>query len=220
MPRDVNCSRDVGLELQLDAGAGRLARSHLKRLLDVSGAFFGLIVLSPLLLLVALAIALESPGPPLFRQRRSGFGGKTFVIYKFRTMRVQEDGPNVVQAKRDDNRITRLGQLLRRTSVDELPQLLNVLKGEMSLVGPRPHALAHDEYYGALVEAYNERFRTKPGLTGLAQVSGLRGQTADIQSMVARVEKDLEYIRDWSFIGDIKILLRTVLIFAFHPAAY
>jgi putative colanic acid biosynthesis UDP-glucose lipid carrier transferase len=220
VPRDTYPEERLGEVDRLEAGARRLARSKLKRWLDIFGSILGIVCLSPLLLLVALAIVVESPGSPLFQQRRSGFLGGHFVIYKFRTMRVREDGSDVVQAQRDDDRITRVGLFLRRTSIDELPQLLNVLKGEMSLVGPRPHAVVHDEYYGRIVADYDSRFKTKPGLTGLAQVSGLRGQTAEVRDMAARVDKDLEYIRSWSFLGDIKILLRTVLIFAYHPAAY
>jgi putative colanic acid biosynthesis UDP-glucose lipid carrier transferase len=219
-PRDVTTDAGGAKADPLDLGGDRLARSNLKRLLDIFGALAGLMVLSPLLLLVAVLIVLESPGSPIFRQRRSGYRGAPFVIYKFRTMRVAEDGPNVVQARRADDRITKVGALLRKTSVDELPQLLNVLKGEMSLVGPRPHALAHDQYYGAEIPEYDARFKAKPGLTGLAQVSGLRGQTPDVASMAARIEKDLSYIREWSIFLDVKILFRTGLIFAFHPAAY
>ena len=220
VPRDLNPDADSVSASSLAVGAGRLERSRLKRLLDLFGATLGVLALLPLFALVALAIKIESPGPALFRQRRTGYRGAPFVIYKFRSMRVQEDGAKVVQAQKDDNRITRIGKLLRRTSVDELPQLLNVIKGEMSLVGPRPHALAHDDYYGKCVDGYDHRFKAKPGLTGLAQVSGLRGETADIASMAARVEKDLEYIRIWTFPLDVKILIRTVFIFAFHPAAY
>jgi len=220
MPRDSELLSIDENQILLEAGARRIAKSKLKRGLDIVGAAAGLVVLSPLFLVLALIIVAESPGAPFFRQRRSGFSGHTFVIFKLRTMRVSEDGPKVEQARRDDRRITKVGSLLRRTSLDELPQLLNILKGEMSLVGPRPHALAHDEFYGACVPGYAHRFRTKPGLTGLAQVSGLRGQTADVAAMAARVEKDLEYIRDWTILLDIKILLKTVLIFAFHPAAY
>ncbi|MEO8811740.1 MAG: sugar transferase [Caulobacteraceae bacterium] len=205
---------------KFEAGASRIARARLKRLVDLVGATAGLIVLAPFLFLVGVAIWLENPGAIFFEQRRTGYGGKPFVIYKFRTMRVREDGPTIVQAVRDDERITRVGLLLRRTSVDELPQLLNVLKGEMSLVGPRPHALAHDDYYGRVVPRYGCRFRTRPGITGLAQVCGFRGQTADDGAMAERVAKDLDYIRNWSFVLDVQILLRTVLIFAFHPAAY
>ncbi|HEX4740809.1 MAG TPA: sugar transferase [Caulobacteraceae bacterium] len=189
-------------------------------MIDVLGAGFGLLILSPLLLLVSLLIVLESRGWPVFCQRRTGYAGRSFVIYKFRSMRVCEDGPNIVQAVRDDDRITPVGRIIRRTSIDELPQLLNVLKGEMSLVGPRPHALAHDVYYGEQISRYDRRFMAKPGLTGLAQVCGLRGRTEDIADMAARIDKDLEYIEHWSVVLDIKILMRTVLIFAFHPAAY
>jgi lipopolysaccharide/colanic/teichoic acid biosynthesis glycosyltransferase len=217
MLRDVNSIQHSD---SFAAGAARLASSRLKRILDIVGSSIGILLLSPLFVCVAIAILAESRGSPLFQQRRSGYLGSPFVIYKFRSMRVREDGPEVTQASRDDSRITRVGLLLRRTSVDELPQLLNVLKGEMSLVGPRPHALAHDEFYGRCVPGYDSRFHTKPGLTGLAQVSGLRGQTKDISDMAARVAKDLEYIDRWSFFLDIKILFKTVFIFAFHPAAY
>lgn len=220
MPRDLNLDEDCNQSDPLELGAARISSSNFKRLLDIIGALVGLMVLSPLLVLVAVLIMMESPGSPIFRQRRSGYRGDTFVIYKFRTMRVVEDGPNVVQARRADHRVTLIGGLLRRTSVDELPQLLNVLKGEMSLVGPRPHALAHDEYYGALITEYSGRFKTKPGLTGLAQVSGLRGPTPDVSTMAARIEKDLDYIRGWSIMLDLRILFQTGLIFAFHPAAY
>jgi putative colanic acid biosynthesis UDP-glucose lipid carrier transferase len=220
MPRDLPESWKGDGEFCVDMAAARSARDPLKRLLDIFGASVGLIVLSPILVLVALAIVIESPGLPIFFQRRTGFGGRPFVILKFRSMKVREDGDNIVQAMKDDDRITRVGQLIRRTSIDELPQLVNVLKGEMSLVGPRPHALAHDDYYGGCIPGYRERFSAKPGLTGLAQVSGLRGRTEDIQSMAARIEKDREYIGSWSIWLDIQILCRTVLIFAFHPAAY
>jgi putative colanic acid biosynthesis UDP-glucose lipid carrier transferase len=220
IPREMSADPGCSQVDPLDLGAERLGRSNLKRLLDIVGAFAGLVVLAPLLLLVAVLIVMESPGSPIFRQRRSGYRGAPFVIYKFRTMRVAEDGPNVVQARREDSRITLVGALLRRTSVDELPQLVNVLKGEMSLVGPRPHALAHDEYYGARITEYHARFRAKPGLTGLAQVSGLRGPTPDVATMAARIEKDLDYIREWSILLDLRILCQTGLIFAFHPAAY
>jgi len=220
LPRDTHLVAEAGRVDRLEQGAARLSTSVLKRILDIIGALAGLSILSPLLFLVAAVIVMESPGSPIFRQRRSGYRGHPFVIYKFRTMRVVEDGPDVVQARREDHRITRIGSLLRRTSIDELPQLLNVLKGEMSLAGPRPHALAHDEYYGGLIADYDMRFKTKPGLTGLAQVSGLRGPTPDVAAMAARVEKDLEYIRGWSIVLDMKILFQTVLIFAFHPAAH
>ena len=205
---------------RLATGAGRLARAPLKRLLDFFGALIGILLLSPFLLLVALVIVIESRGNPVFTQRRSGYRGAPFVIYKFRSMTVRDDGDTIVQAARDDVRITRFGRLMRRTSIDELPQLFNVLAGNMSLCGPRPHALAHDEYYGALIDGYAARFHAKPGITGLAQVCGLRGQTETIDDMAARVEKDLEYIRNWTLVSDIKILVRTVFTFLFQPAAY
>jgi putative colanic acid biosynthesis UDP-glucose lipid carrier transferase len=220
MPRDLPESwLDEGA-LDVQPHVRRVAMDPLKRMIDVLGAGFGLLILSPLLLLVSLLIVLESRGWPVFCQRRTGYAGRSFVIYKFRSMRVCEDGPNIVQAVRDDDRITPVGRIIRRTSIDELPQLLNVLKGEMSLVGPRPHALAHDVYYGEQISRYDRRFMAKPGLTGLAQVCGLRGRTEDIADMAARIDKDLEYIEHWSVVLDIKILMRTVLIFAFHPAAY
>lgn len=212
--------RLFGDDPMLLAGSQRVSGSVLKRLLDVVGAMSGLIVLSPLLIVIAVIISLESPGSPLFRQRRTGHRGKPFVIFKFRSMRVTEDGANVVQARRVDSRVTPFGAVLRKTSFDELPQLINVLRGDMSLVGPRPHALAHDEQYGAEIPTYVRRFLAKPGITGLAQVSGLRGGTETVADMAARIDKDLEYIRTWTFFSDVRILLRTVLIFAFDPAAY
>jgi putative colanic acid biosynthesis UDP-glucose lipid carrier transferase len=196
------------------------ASSRLKRLIDVVGAGLGLVFLAPFLLLVALIIRLESPGPVLFRQRRKGRGGVPFVIYKFRTMRCLEDGPEILQVERGDCRLTRLGGFLRRSSIDELPQLLNVLNGDMSLVGPRPHALAHDDFYGAAIENYDARFLGRPGISGLAQVSGLRGATPNLEWMAARVALDLEYIRHWSLGLDIRILLQTFVAGPFDPAAF
>jgi putative colanic acid biosynthesis UDP-glucose lipid carrier transferase len=169
-----------------------------------------LVFFGPLLLLVALLIRLTSPGPVLFRQDRGGLNGRVFTIYKFRSMRCEENGADVVQAARDDDRITPMGHFIRKTSIDELPQLLNVLKGDMSLVGPRPHAQAHDAYYGALIPGYCRRFRARPGLTGLAQIKGLRGATGEIQAMAERVEADVAYIEGWSFWRDVKIMLLTI----------
>ncbi|MGY3451435.1 undecaprenyl-phosphate glucose phosphotransferase [Bradyrhizobium sp. USDA 4353] len=182
-----------------------------KRLMDVLLAGLALTLLSPLLLLVAIAIRLDSPGPVLFRQQRCGFNGRAFQIFKFRTMSVLEDGPSVVQARLGDSRFTRIGAWLRRTSIDELPQLLNVLNGSMSLVGPRPHALAHDNEFDKLVRNYAFRRRVKPGLTGWAQVHGCRGPTPTRASIEQRVEFDLWYIDNWSLSLDIAILLRTPL---------
>jgi putative colanic acid biosysnthesis UDP-glucose lipid carrier transferase len=206
-------------ESLLEAGAARSNQSRLKRALDIVGAVGGLIFLAPFLMLVALAIRFESPGPVLFRQRRTGRGGVTFHIYKFRSMTVTEDGANVVQAARDDPRVTRVGGFLRRSCVDELPQLLNVLRGDMSLVGPRPHAVSHDQYYSSVIEGYDRRFLVRPGIAGLAQVSGYRGVTPTVESMAGRVRLDHDYIAQWSFIGDVRILLRAVTEGPFHPAA-
>ena len=187
-----------------------VARDVYKRALDILVAGGALLFFAPLFLLVAILIKLESPGPVLFRQLRGGLNGRSFTIYKFRSMRCQENGSKVVQAKRDDARITIVGKIIRKSSIDELPQLLNVLKGDMSIVGPRPHALAHDEQYGALIANYNLRFRARPGLTGLAQIRGLRGGTTALEAMAARVDADNEYIERWTLGSDIKILLMTV----------
>ena len=197
-----------------------VCNSRLKRLIDILGAGFGLLTLLPFLAVIALIVILESKGPVLFRQRRSGLHGKIFTIYKFRTMKVMEDDADVTHATRGDNRVTRVGRFLRRSSIDELPQLINVLKGEMSLVGPRPHAVAHDQYYGRAVPNYNERFRVRPGITGLAQISGFRGEVRDTLHMQARVARDLEYIENWSPAMDVGILFLTVITAPFHDAAY
>ncbi len=221
MPRDTFGSHaNAAIDESFEACAARVTSARLKRALDIAGAAIGLVALAPFFILMVLAIRVESRGKAIFRQRRSGYLGATFTIYKFRTMRVEEDGPDIVQARRGDQRISRLGAIMRRTSLDELPQLINVLTGEMSLIGPRPHALAHDEYYASVIPQYEARFKVKPGITGLAQVSGLRGPTEEISAMAARVEKDLEYIRTWSPALDFKILLQTLLIFAFHPVAH
>jgi putative colanic acid biosynthesis UDP-glucose lipid carrier transferase len=220
MPSDYVIVTTREAHLNLEEGALRLRASKVKRLVDVTGAALGLIFLLPLFVLVATLICLESRGGPIFRQKRTGYGGVPFVIYKFRTMSVAEDGDVVIQAKRGDGRITPFGSFLRRSSIDELPQLMNVLKGEMSLVGPRPHAVAHDEFYGKEIAGYTGRFAAKPGLTGLAQVSGFRGGTEDIALMVARVSRDLEYIRHWSIWLDFRILIRTLWMGPFDPSAY
>lgn len=170
-----------------------------------------LVAALPLMALIAVAIKLDSPGPVLFRQRRGGIGGRPFMCLKFRTMRVLEDGPTIRQATRDDPRVTRVGAFLRRTSLDELPQIFNVIRRDMALVGPRPHALAHDALYGAAIPAYRRRHEVAPGMTGLAQVSGLRGATETIELMADRVAKDIEYIDNWSPWLDLKILLLTPL---------
>ncbi|MGP9814501.1 undecaprenyl-phosphate glucose phosphotransferase [Rhodopseudomonas sp. NSM] len=180
-----------------------------KRLLDVTVAATALVLLSPVLLMAAIAIKLESSGPVIFRQRRHGFNGKPFLIYKLRSMRVQEDGQAVVQAARQDPRVTRVGRILRESSIDELPQLVNVLQGNMSIVGPRPHALVHDHEYGRLIESYAFRHHVKPGITGWAQVQGCRGGTPRLELMERRVALDLWYIDNWSLALDIHIMLKT-----------
>lgn len=191
-----------------------------KRSLDIAVSLAGIILLSPLLLIAALAVKLDSPGPVFFKQARRGFGGKPFLILKLRSMAVQEDGAAVVQAKRDDARVTRVGRLLRRTSIDELPQLWNVFAGHMSIVGPRPHAVAHDDYYSQLIEDYAFRHHAKPGITGWAQVKGLRGETPHAENMKARIEKDIWYIDNWSIWLDIVIILRTGLVVLGQRTAY
>jgi Undecaprenyl-phosphate glucose phosphotransferase len=192
----------------------------LKRSLDIAVSLSGLILLSPLFLIAALAVKLDSPGPVLFKQSRRGFGGKTFLILKLRSMRVHDDGAVVVQAKRDDARVTRVGRLLRRLSIDELPQLLNVLAGDMSIVGPRPHAVAHDDYYSQLIEDYAFRHHAKPGITGWAQVKGLRGETPHVENMKARIEKDIWYIDNWSIWLDLMIIVRTGVVVLGQRTAY
>lgn len=183
----------------------------MKRCIDLLLAAAALIVLSPLLAFAAIAIRLDSRGPILFKQQRCGFNGKRFEIYKFRTMSVLENGPAIVQAQFADKRVTRAGRWLRRTSIDELPQLFNVLQGSMSLVGPRPHAIAHDNQFDKVVRNYASRRRVKPGLTGWAQVHGSRGATPTPASIKRRVEFDLWYIDNWSVMLDLAILLQTPL---------
>ena len=181
-----------------------------KRAMDVFLAGSGLVVLSPFLLLIGAAVRLTSRGPALFRQRRYGLDGEEIWVYKFRSMRVCEDGTVITQARKGDPRVTRVGAFLRRTSLDELPQLLNVLQGKMSLVGPRPHAIAHNEMYRKLINGYMIRHKVRPGITGLAQINGLRGETETLEKMSERVRYDLEYLRHWSPWFDVKILFKTL----------
>ncbi|MDQ7746426.1 undecaprenyl-phosphate glucose phosphotransferase [Hydrogenophaga pseudoflava] len=170
-----------------------------------------LVLISPVLLIIAAAIKLDSRGPVFFRQARKGWSGRVFHIWKFRSMYVHQPEAGVIrQATRNDPRVTRVGAFLRRTSLDELPQIFNVLRGEMSLVGPRPHAVQHDELYSKGINAYFARHNIKPGITGLAQVRGLRGETSEIERMQERIEADIEYINNWSLWLDISILLRTL----------
>jgi putative colanic acid biosynthesis UDP-glucose lipid carrier transferase len=192
----------------------------IKRAFDIAFASTALVALMPLLALVAIVIKLDSPGPVIFRQTRHGFNGKPFHILKFRTMTVLEDGDSIKQAVRSDKRVTRVGLWLRRASIDELPQLINVLRGEMSIVGPRPHAAAHDNYFDQVIANYAFRHRMKPGITGYAQVKGLRGETPTVEAMQRRVDLDLWYIDNWSFLLDFAIVLRTVVEVARGQNAY
>ena len=183
-----------------------------KRAIDIALSSLTLFVAWPVMLAAAVAVKLSSPGPVLFKQRRYGLHGEKILIYKFRSMTVCEDGPVVVQAKRQDLRVTAVGRFLRRTSLDELPQLINVLEGKMSCVGPRPHAVAHNELYRKLISGYMIRHKVRPGMTGWAQVHGLRGETSTVEQMRLRVQYDLDYLRHWSLWLDFKILLKTALI--------
>ena len=201
---------DFRLHSSFEATSQRTAfEGKVKRAMDVVVSMTAIICLCPLFLIVAIAIALDSPGPIIFRQRRGGLNGKEFVIFKFRTMAVLEDGLGVTQACWDDLRLTRIGKFLRGSSLDEVPQLFNVLRGDMSLVGPRPHALAHDRVYRVHITDYAYRYHVKPGMTGWAQVNGLRGETASFERMAEHVKLDLWYINNWSLGLDINILLRT-----------
>ena len=182
----------------------------LKRAEDIVAGLLIVLLISIPLAAIALMVKLTSPGPILFRQRRYGLNGKEIRILKFRTMSVCEDGPEIAQAQRNDPRVTMLGRILRRTSLDELPQFLQVLTGEMSIVGPRPHAVAHNEQYRSLIPGYMLRHKVKPGITGWAQVNGWRGETPTVGWMKKRIEHDLEYINNWSFFWDLKIILLTV----------
>jgi Undecaprenyl-phosphate glucose phosphotransferase len=181
----------------------------IKRTMDIVLASLALLFFLPVMVLTAIAIKLDSPGPIIFRQNRKGFNGRQFVIFKFRTMTVQEDGAAVTQATRGDSRVTAIGRLLRSSSIDELPQLLNVLKDDMSLIGPRPHALAHDNYFENILSDYAYRHHVKPGMTGWAQCNGARGATPSIEHISERVKLDLWYINNWSLWLDVQILIKT-----------
>ncbi len=197
------------LEMQ-KAPMTRLERA-LKRVLDITISGSSLLLFLPLMALIAIAIKLDSPGPALFVQTRNGYRGTPFRILKFRSMRVMEDGAVVTQASKQDSRITRLGRLLRKSSLDELPQLINVLSGDMSIVGPRPHAIAHDRLYSSLIDDYEVRQHVRPGITGWAQVNGLRGETAHVDLMYRRIEMDIWYATHCSLGLDVQIILRTFI---------
>jgi putative colanic acid biosynthesis UDP-glucose lipid carrier transferase len=194
--------------------------SLIKRTSDLALASVILALIAPLMLAIAIGVRVTSPGPALFKQRRYGVDGREIVVYKFRTMTVLEDGATIRQATRDDPRVTRLGAFLRKYSLDELPQFINVLQGRMSVVGPRPHAVAHNELYRKLIKSYMIRHKVKPGITGWAQVNGFRGETWDIEKMKGRIEHDLAYLRNWSLRLDLQIVLKTVYVVFKRDAAY
>lgn len=183
-----------------------------KRLGDILFSLVILVLMAPILLGIAILVKATSPGPVIFKQRRYGLNGEEIVVYKFRTMTVLEDGDRVVQAQKGDSRITRLGGFLRRTSLDELPQFVNVLQGRMSIVGPRPHAVSHNELYRKLISGYMVRHKVKPGITGWAQVNGLRGETDTVEKMQKRIDFDIEYLRHWSLRLDVFIIIKTILV--------
>ncbi|MEW6353083.1 MAG: undecaprenyl-phosphate glucose phosphotransferase [Pseudomonadota bacterium] len=192
----------------------------IKNASDILIAAVILLLISPLMLLIALGVKLSSPGPVLFKQRRYGLNGEEIKVYKFRTMTVCEDGDCVAQATKNDQRVTRFGAFLRKTSLDELPQFINVLRGEMSIVGPRPHAVAHNELYRKYIRGYMLRHKVKPGITGWAQVHGLRGETETMDKMRARIDYDLDYLRNWSLSLDVWIIIRTIMVMFKQPNAY
>lgn len=191
-----------------------------KRVSDIFLSLLILALIAPVMIAVAIAVKLSSPGPIIFRQRRYGLDGKEIVVYKFRSMTSCDDGSEVKQATRGDQRITRVGAILRKTSLDELPQFINVLQGRMSIVGPRPHAVAHNETYRKLIKGYMVRHKVKPGITGWAQVCGYRGETDTIEKMEGRIEYDLEYLRTWSLSLDLWIIVKTVLLVVRDRNAY
>jgi putative colanic acid biosynthesis UDP-glucose lipid carrier transferase len=191
-----------------------------KRIFDIALAILALLLLGPLMLLIAALVRASSPGPALFKQRRYGLNGEEILVYKFRSMSVCEDGADVAQATRHDSRITPLGRFLRRFSLDELPQILNVLEGRMSFVGPRPHAVAHNELYRKLIGGYMIRYKVRPGITGWAQVNGCRGETDTLEKMRRRVERDIEYMNKWSIWLDLRIIGRTAALLLRDKHAY
>jgi putative colanic acid biosynthesis UDP-glucose lipid carrier transferase len=191
-----------------------------KRISDVVFSSLILALILPVLIAIAVAVKWTSAGPVIFKQRRYGLAGEEIVVYKFRSMSVTEDGSTVTQATKNDQRITPLGAFLRKTSLDELPQFINVLQGRMSIVGPRPHAVAHNELYRKLIKGYMVRHKVKPGITGWAQVNGFRGETETLQKMQGRIDYDLDYLRNWSLRLDIQIILKTVRLVLKDQAAY
>ncbi len=191
-----------------------------KRGSDIVLASLILLLTAPLLLMLAIGVRSSSLGPVIFRQRRNGLDGEEIEIYKFRSMRAADNGDHIPQASKNDPRITRFGAFMRRRSLDELPQFINVLQGRMSIVGPRPHAVAHNEQYRRLIKAYMVRHKVRPGITGWAQVNGFRGETETLEKMQSRVEFDLEYLRNWSLLFDLQIIARTVKLVFWDRHAY
>ena len=196
------------------------ANGVVKRLSDILFSLFILTLIFPLMIVIALAIKLESPGPIIFKQRRYGLDGEEIMVYKFRSMTVTEDGGTIQQAQLNDVRITRLGAFLRKSSLDELPQFINVVQGRMSVVGPRPHAIAHNELYRKLIKGYMVRHKVKPGITGWAQVNGYRGETKTLDKMQGRIDYDLDYLRNWSLRLDAFIILKTIRLVLKDQNAY
>jgi putative colanic acid biosysnthesis UDP-glucose lipid carrier transferase len=214
--QDMNGVPVVGMLDTPFTGTNELA----KRISDIVFASIILVLISPLLLVLAIGVKMSSPGPIIFKQRRNGLDGEEIEVYKFRSMRAMDNGTVVKQATKNDPRITPFGAFIRRTSLDELPQFINVLQGRMSIVGPRPHAVAHNESYRRIIKAYMVRHKVKPGITGWAQVNGHRGETDTLEKMEARVQYDLEYLRNWSITLDLQIILRTVRVLFFDRNAY
>lgn len=192
----------------------------LKRTSDIFLSLLIIILVAPIMIIIGIMVKLGSSGPAIFKQRRYGLDGEQILVYKFRSMAVVEDGGTILQAKKNDQRITKLGSFLRRTSLDELPQFFNVLQGRMSIVGPRPHAVAHNEMYRTLIKGYMVRHKVKPGITGWAQVNGCRGETDTLDKMQARIDYDLDYLRSWSLRLDFFIILKTIRLVFKDSAAY
>jgi putative colanic acid biosynthesis UDP-glucose lipid carrier transferase len=214
--RDFNGAPVVGICETPFTGSNRL----IKRISDIALASLILLLICPVMLAVAIGVRLSSPGPIIFSQKRNGLHGEEITVYKFRSMTTSHDGGVVRQATKGDARITRFGAFIRKTSLDELPQFINVLRGNMSIVGPRPHAVAHNEMYRQMIKAYMVRHKVKPGITGWAQVNGYRGETDTLEKMQARVEYDLEYLRNWSLGLDLVIILRTIKTAFYDSRAY
>ena len=214
--QDINGVPVVGICETPFTGTNGLA----KRVSDIVLSSVILLLIAPVMLAVAIGVKISSPGAIIFRQRRNGLDGEEIIVYKFRSMRAEEDGKDIKQATKHDPRVTRFGAFIRRSSLDELPQFINVLQGRMSIVGPRPHAVAHNEEYRQLIKAYMVRHKVKPGITGWAQVNGLRGETDTIEKMKARVEYDLEYLRNWSLALDLQIIVRTAGLVIFDRHAF